>query len=187
MSNDISKAQEIIKKAEEWAKRKEQRGSKKYKISGALWVSPDGNLREVADGAYHINDVIQNPEVFGYTRKQIEALYNEYGERLGQEGDARDSLMTNLLKDGWVRVRVRRNHYSVQVWNFDPNTYTKLENLATVLIEDGINGEFASEHDELKVNALKTGKMKSLTMGEVLKGFLYESEEKNIDYNFFTG
>jgi len=187
MGNEITKAQEIIRKAEEWAKRKEAMQGKKYISSGAFWVRPDGDVRVVPDGAFHINDVIQNPELFGYTRPQIEALYNEYGERLGQEGDARDSLMTNLLKDGWVRIRVRRNHYSIQVWNFDPNTYTKLENLVSTLIEDGIKGEFASENDEIKVNALKSGKMKTLTFGEVLKGFLYESEEKNLDYNFFTG
>ena len=187
MAEDIKKMQDILRKAEEWSKRKQEKGDKRYISSGAYWVSPAGDLRKVPGGIYHINDVIQNPDIFGYTKDQIQRTYDEYGEKFGQEGDARDSLMTNLLKDGWVRIRVRRNHYSIQVWDFNPMAYTKLENFVTQLVEDGVNGEYASENDEAKINALKSGKMKSVTFGEILKGYLYESSEHDIDYNYFTG
>lgn len=185
MAEDIDKLQQILKKAEEYAARKAEKGEKPKLSSGAFWVSPQGKVRVVKSGNYHINDVIQNPDVFGWTKEEIDNLYDQHGEKIGQEGDARDNLMTSLLKDGWVRIRIRKNFYSIQVWDFNPNTFTKLESFVSEAITDGINGQYASAYDEAKINALKSGRMKSLSFDEILKGYLYESEEKSIDFNFF--
>jgi len=186
MADDIKKIQDIIKKAEEYAERKAKK-SKKPKLShGAFWISPKGDIRVVKAGSYHINDAIQNPEVFGWNSEDINSLYDEYGERLGQEGSARDNLMTSLLKDGWVRVRIRKNFYSIQVWDFTPNSMNRIENFISSVIEDGINGHHATVHDDAKINALKTGKMKSISFGEILKGHLYEAQDSVIDMNYFN-
>ena len=186
MAEDIKKIQDVLRKAEEYAARKAEKGEKPKIVSGAFWVSPQGKVRSVKNGGYHINDVIRNPDIFGWTTEQINSLYDEHGEKIGQEGDARDNLMTSLLKDGWVRIRVRRNFYSIQVWDFTPSSFNKLESFVSEAITDGIDGQYASENDEAKVNALKTGRMKSLSFDEILKGYLYESNESSVDFNFFT-
>lgn len=181
MADDFKKIQDILKKAEQWAIDKENSGTRRHITTGAFWISPTGDIRVMDSGKYHITDVIQNPIVFGLSRSTIDNVYDAHGERMGQEGVARDNLMTNLLRDGWIRVRVRRNNYSIQVWEFLPKTYTLIENFISSLLEDGVNGEYASEHDEAKLNSLKTGKMKTVTFGEILKGMLYESTEYSAD------
>lgn len=186
MAEDIKKLQDILRKAEEYAAKKASQGDKPKLSNGAFWVSPQGDIRVVKSGNYHITDVIQNPDVFGWSKEDINDLYDEHGEKVGQEGDARDNLMTSLLKDGWIRIRIRKNFYSIQVWDFNPNTFNKLERFVSEAITDGINGQHASQYDEAKINALKTGRMKSLSFDEIMKGYLYESEERSVDFNFFT-
>ena len=186
MADDIKKIQDILRKAEEYAAKKAAQEPKARISSGAFWVSPRGEIRVVEGGIYHINDVIHHPSVFGWSKDDVEALYDQYGEHVGQEGDARDNLMTSLLKEGWVRIRVRKNFYSIQVWEFNSPTYNRLEIFVSKAIEYGIKGQYATEYDEAKINALKTGRMKSLSFGEVLKGHLYETVEGDVDLNFFT-
>lgn len=181
MADDIKRIQDIIDKAAKWGERKGAHNTRRHITSGAFWITPNGGVRVINSGKYHITDVIQNPEVFGLSRNTIDSAYDEHGERMGQEGVARDNLMTNLLKDGWIRVRVRRNSYSIQVWQFNPKTNTAIENFISSLIEDGVDGEFANEHDEAKINSLKTSKMKTVTFGDILKGRLYETVERNAD------
>lgn len=186
MSSD--KIQQILKKAEEYAAKKaELKGNERRRISsGGFWVSPNGDVRPTLNGLYHINDVIYNPEQFGFTREEIESEYDQHGETIGQEGHARDNIMTTVLKRGWIRIRARQNFYSVQVWEFNANTYNNIEKFVTVAIEDGIKGEYSHPYDEMKVNSLKTGKMKSLSFDEVQRGRLYESEETRLDRFYFN-
>lgn len=56
-------------------------------------------------GIRHINTVIAHPERFGLTLGQIKAIYRRNRERIGQKGKAREKIMTELIKAGWVRTR----------------------------------------------------------------------------------
>jgi len=64
-------------------------------------------------GGNHIAFIISNPELFGLTREEIEKIYAEHGERVGQEANAREYIIKMVAKSGWVRVRhyVRGNDY----------------------------------------------------------------------------
>lgn len=188
MSGDHDKIQQILKKAEEYAVIKSaQKGTEKRRISsGGFWTTPTGVVQTTMNGLYHISDVIHSPEAFGFTREEIDSEYDKYGETIGQEGKARDNIMTAVLKRGWIRIRARQNFFSVQVWDFNPMTYNNLETFVTIAIEDGIKGEYGHPYDEMKVNSLKTGKMKSLTFDEIQRGYLYEAEETRLDRFYFN-
>ena len=76
---------------------------------------------------------------------------------------------------------IRMNDYKIS--GFEKHVGTK-----TDIYVRSHNPEYpmkdASEYDEAKINALKSGRMKSLSFDEILKGYLYESEERSIDFNF---
>lgn len=186
MNEDIDKIEKILAKAQAYKAQKDAKGKKRQITSGGFWVSPHGVVRRTRQGLYHINDIISHPEEFGFTKEDIEREHERYGEKPGQEGQARDSLMTQALKRGWIRIRARRNFFSVQVWDYNIRTYENLERFVETALEDGIDGEYAYGSDEMKINALKTGKMKSLTFDEVLKGHLYEAAETALDSFYFN-
>ena len=53
----------------------------------------------------HIKFIINNPEKFCLTTKVINEVYTKYNERIGFEGKAREEIIKNVLKYGWIRVR----------------------------------------------------------------------------------
>ena len=80
----------------------------------AYWVSPQGKIFDV--GTNHIDAVIKNPKAFGLTSEKIQAAYDKHGEELGREGKAREEIILDLVKKGWVRIRRYRNEgYSVNI------------------------------------------------------------------------
>jgi hypothetical protein len=87
----------------------------------AYWISPDGTINPVS--RRHINEVISDPERFGLTRAHIESVYKKHEEPLGLEGRAREEIMGELIKAGWIRCRYKKQGYwMVQVWLMDDRT-----------------------------------------------------------------
>lgn len=87
-------------------------------IHQAYWISPTGSIIPVEGTAdRHIHVVIQNPEKFGYTLDEIKTLHKKYKEPLGSEGKAREEIMVDLIKQGWIRIRYydKLYQYSIQV------------------------------------------------------------------------
>ncbi len=77
-------------------------------IPDAFFISPKGLIVEVS--RKHIDAVIANPKRFGLSRKVILDAYEKSGEELGFEGIARDKLLSGLLRKGWIRVRINKQH-----------------------------------------------------------------------------
>ena len=178
---------EILRKAQEYSARAEKDKGKRYISQGAFWLSPTGEVSKTTHGMYHIGDVITNPEKFGMNREDIESLYDEEGEPIGQEGKARDSIMVQLLKEGWIRIRRRKNNYSVQVWEFNNQTISNLEEFARTVTEEGINNEFSHETDELVVHSLKTDKIRKMELRNIIKGHLHEANECDYHVDILYG
>jgi hypothetical protein len=75
----------------------------------AYWIDPDGNTTAVE--TRHINAIIADPARFGLTDKYVRRIYRKHREILGVEGNAREEIMTVVMKRGWIRCRqeVRRS------------------------------------------------------------------------------
>jgi hypothetical protein len=76
----------------------------------------NGKLFELKNGI-HIDFIIAYPKKFGLTDEYIKDMYNTYGEKLGQEGHARQQLIMDATLDGWIRVRHYtrpRDYWSIQ-------------------------------------------------------------------------
>ena len=71
----------------------------------AYWLSPSAKFINV--DSTHIDVILKNPKVFNLDVKEIDAIAKKHGgkQELRDGGKARDEIMTNLLKQGWVRIR----------------------------------------------------------------------------------
>jgi CRISPR/Cas system-associated endonuclease/helicase Cas3 len=79
-----------------------------------------GKLIELVSG-HHIDYILDNPEKFYLTKEGIIKTHEKYGDKLGQEGKARDEIILNVVEDGWIRIRhyVRpKDYWSIQFDKF---------------------------------------------------------------------
>jgi len=79
-------------------------------IADKYWIDPDGNLAQVDER--HILTIMRKPEAFGLTKAYITKVHKKHGERPGQEGNAREEVLTRLMDLGWIRIRyVKQGDY----------------------------------------------------------------------------
>lgn len=71
----------------------------------AYWISPTGRIMDT-NGEYHIKSVVDYPHKFGLSDEYINDLYAKYGETPPSEGKAREEIILNLARKGWIRIRV---------------------------------------------------------------------------------
>jgi hypothetical protein len=108
------------------------------KRSVAFFLSQTGDLIHVPQN--HISTVIADPERFELTREEIDAVYEEYGERVGVEGMARREILLRIIADGWIRIRRYPNRrWSVTANNLTPPVQKLLQDWAGKMLS-GING-----------------------------------------------
>lgn len=144
----------------------------------AYWISPKGEIVNVVNN--HIDVVIKNPSKFGLTLDSIQSLYDYHHEPLGSEGKAREEIIIDLVKRGWIRVRRYRDGYSVNVARIS-NKQSK-DNIFDWAVRltspSGILG--TRERDIfmlVNIIGFVDGKQKSLTLKDIQVGELYEQIE----------
>lgn len=85
----------------------------------AFWAKGD---EIIENDSSHIRAVLDDPEKFGFeSKEELLAVYRKYGEKIGREGKAREEIIRQATRHGWVRVRhyVGGNDYwSIQVDHF---------------------------------------------------------------------
>lgn len=84
----------------------------------AYWVRY-GDVYEIDEK--HIRFILDNPELFDTEKSNLISIYKKYGEKIGQEGKAREEIIKMVSKDGWIRVRhyqTPKNYWTIQVDNY---------------------------------------------------------------------
>jgi hypothetical protein len=148
----------------------------------AYWISPKNEIIDVPTN--HIDVVIKNPETFGLTKEEIQKSYDAYGEQLGVEGKAREDIILDLIRKGWIRIRQYRNQgWSVNVAKMTKKVKDNLFDWVSNLTSNGIFG-YKERDMYMPVNILITldDVMKKVTIKDILSSVLYESLESfNVD------
>lgn len=143
--------------------------------SNKYWIDPEGKLVEVSDR--HILEIIKQPTRFGMTKKWIDAQHKKHGERLGQEGEAREQILYKLMQQGWIRIRYipRDDFWALQL---DPDSgpwKDRVKAWANKMLKSG--GEFYSA-----IKILDTGANMlppyDTSLGEIAAGALSERRKK---------
>jgi len=87
------------------------------KNSNAFWLSNVGKIIDVP--MTHIDDIRDNPEDFGLTKKYLDSIKQKYGN-IYDGSKSRDVIMTDLLKNGWIRIRKVKSgyqHWTIQLYS----------------------------------------------------------------------
>lgn len=82
---------------------------------------------KVYDVDKHITFILRNPELFNMTKDEIRAVYQKYGEKIGQEGKAREEIIIQVAHQGWIRVRHYQkpeDYWTIQFDRFGKRKYT---------------------------------------------------------------
>ena len=112
----------------------------------AYWVSPKGEVYDL--GQRHLDFIRDNKSLFKITDEEYRETFAKFGEKIGLEGKAREYLILQALKKGWIRARDQGNSgWSVEVWELD--SYTK-ENLMKL-----INAFVGNPYSNINVHILK--------------------------------
>jgi hypothetical protein len=102
-------------------------------ISVAFFLSPEGHLIHVP--LNHISTVIADPQRFGLAREEIDTVYEDYGERVGVEGEARKGLLLRIINHGWIRIRRHPNrHWPVTAESLTSAVHGLLRNWAEEIL-----------------------------------------------------
>ena len=148
----------------------------------AYWISPKGKVIEVDQT--HINKIISNPEEFDLTKEFIDEKFKEYGDRIGQEGKAREDIIIGLVKQGWIRIRnyLKQGYWSINVISLTDRAMGYLQDWADHMIKLG-----ASKYNEVRIDTRTELKTPSLTMEDLSQDELYKLvTEKKTDCIIIT-
>lgn len=83
----------------------------------AYWITPDNEIIPVITS--HIETIIDHPEIFGVSNEYLLSIYEKHKEVVRTEGQARQEIISEIVKRGFVRVRrykkVGQEYWSVNV------------------------------------------------------------------------
>lgn len=146
------------------------------------WVTPDGNYSFTG---IHVYDILKHPEKFGLTHDFIDATYARHGEEKmvagrPNEGDAREELISLVLKKGWVRFRKYRNYWSVNVYSWDRKTLEQLKGWIRAMVKTGDMGKY----DTLKISDFRTESLHDVEADDILRNRIHEQIEDDNNETF---
>lgn len=130
-------------------------------MENAFWVSPRGEV--IAVPMRHIANILQDPKKFGLTQADIDAVYRRFNEPTGWEGKAREELMLDAMKRGWIRVRRSMNQWVIQAWRLSRSQKDAIWDFITYALKRGIVGKNSqiTLHD-IKGDSVVTSSAKEL-------------------------
>ena len=116
----------------------------------AYWVSPDGDIYPVEKT--HIQAVAENPKRYGTTLEKIKSEFKKYDEVFPfQEHKARRSILTEIIKTGWIRMRLnlRSAAWTAETWEWNEREKNALQIWQNKVKGSGKNG-FVKNHYSIK-------------------------------------
>jgi hypothetical protein len=110
----------------------------------AYFVSPYGDVIPISTDR-HIHEIMAYPEKFGLTTKEIEAIYKKHKEPMGTEGNAREEIMADLIKQGWGRVRYisKNDAFIYQIFILNKRQKENIYDWAKLVIKNGGASKYA--------------------------------------------
>ena len=126
----------------------------------------------------HIQYIIQNPEKFKTSKEELKKTYKKFKEPFGFEGKARGEIITNVMKDGWLRVRHnkgRNDHWSIQC-----DSYKKRTSMIKSFIKKMFMDEI-KQYDDLVITGIDDGYYEKISADKFLKEHKEEVYEMTIE------
>lgn len=116
-------------------------------MHSAYWINQRGKILDVGMGT-HIDQVIKSPKSFGLTDLYIKNLYKKFNEPVSLEGKAREQIMQEVIKDGFIRIRFVKNRF----WIVNADKWTpKVKKALTKWAEDAKTVKGAGKFMPVKI------------------------------------
>lgn len=77
----------------------------------AFFITPSDKVIPVPLCLNHIDVICDHPEWFGFDHEHVSTVFLKYNEPWRSEKKAREELMRETYKRGYIRLRYRDNHY----------------------------------------------------------------------------
>lgn len=128
-------------------------------VGKGFFISPNNFIVPID---VHIETIYERPEAFGYTKKAIARIYESYNEKPRLEGNARERIIREVVKRGWIRGRKYDNkgneYLTLNVYELNEFTLLKLKSLAGMIL-DGKVYDKAGLYDEVRISEFSTNKV----------------------------
>jgi len=144
-------------------------------VQAAFFISPTGKI--VYCGKTHIDLINKYPKKFGFTKDDIIRIHDKHKEKIGQEGNAREEIIRDLVDKGWIRIR----RYPNKMWSININKLNKkvkdfLHGWANKILK-GVQGfKEADKFMPVRIMPLASSDMsivsKSFTVGDIANDVL---------------
>lgn len=114
------------------------------------WVR-DGHSPPAIDviATSHVRYLCEHHGEFGFSQEQIEETYRRHGERMGQEGKARDELIKIATTQGWIRARQYRSPRDY--WSIQFDRFEERRDSIVSFLRSMIEQQKMSKGDELRL------------------------------------
>ncbi len=142
----------------------------------AYFIDPKGNL--IPSDTKHINTIFDYPEKFGYTSEELRQIYDNYHEKYRIEGKAREEILSDLLNQGWMRVReyINPSFWSIQLKKLDKYAEENISKFALMVKMRKVSNQ-GHEDSIFKISSLKTNRNWELSVKDILNYKLYDMLE----------
>lgn len=143
----------------------------------AFFISPDNGFFDLSKNnvSNHIGLIINNPEKLGVTTNYIQSVYEKYNEKTGTEGNAREEIILEIVKNGWIRGRHylgRNDYWSINVYEATKRNEAVIYHLAK-LVSDKVIDRIGSLWSSFNILETKTGNIMNYTASDILNSKLY--------------
>lgn len=115
-------------------------------LTEGYFVAPDGALLAVRE---HIVAVVDDPEAFGLSRRDRDVEAAKRGD-----ADARERVLTNVMRRGFVRIRGHRRFVTFEGYDLDAAAQRRI---VSALRELGVHPEEAIVVSDLATGASYRG------------------------------
>lgn len=125
----------------------------------------------------HIQFILLNPEMFDLTLPEIRAVYKKHGEKIGQEGKAREEIIKMVASNRWIRIR----HYKTpqDYWTVQFDNYRKRKRSVGEFIDYALENLKMSMNDTISLLGYEDGYSKTYDfMSGGVSAFLMERKRR---------
>lgn len=137
----------------------------------SFFISPKGELIDTKGS--HIDTIFRFPQKFGLTKEYIESIYKKYNEPLSLEGKAREEILIELIKKGWIRIRRYPNKFwSLQAKDLTKKVKSYIGQWASEILK-GVQGFKENDRFMPVILSFSTGQKKEFTVEELAKDTLF--------------
>jgi hypothetical protein len=148
-----------------------------------LWISPWGEM--FSSDSRHVRTIIQNPEQFGTTEEHIDYLHKKYGEKRGWDGKAREELIRDAMKKGWIRIRGYSGKYSyisIQTDKLTKKHKDFLYYFANEILKDEYSSKFRWNFADVRIGIANEDRIIKTTMRGIADDTLLDESFNVVDF-----